>query len=736
MQNAQKFNVIGTRPIRHDGIDKVIGRAQFASDMPFSDALECKILRSSFAHAKIKNIDIKHASNLLGVHSIVTAIDFPAKDSKVLATDKVLYKGHPIAAVAAVNSHVALEAINLIKVEYEPLDPVLDVKEAIKSNSPILHNDLFTNSLGEKAQFPSNVAEHVRFELGDVESAFNDAYVVVEREFSTATVHPGYIEPDSATAIWQVDGDVRIWSNTRAAFVIRDSMSKILDLPVSRIHITTTEVGGAFGGKKEGWIEPVVAILSKKSGRPVTLTLSRDEVFQAAGPGPGTFLKCKMGADKKGKIVAAQATMLYEAGAFPGAPIAGGMSCIFAAYDIENLLIDGFDVLVNKPKTCPYRAPGGLPAAFASESIVNELAEKLNLDPIEFRLQNAASEGSRRADGTINPIIGAQETLKVAFSHPHYKSELKGNAVGRGVAIGFWKNGGNPSSCNLSINSDGTVSMIEGSADVCGNRAGLAMQAAEVLGIPAEDVIPRIGDTDSVGYTAQTGGSRVTFATGWAAYNAAEELISKLRNRAAKIWGIGLEDVDYTLGKVFSISDLELSMSFKEIAAELNNSGGPISASANVMPSGVGGAYSVQICDVKVDEETGKVTILRWTVIQDVGRAVHPSYVEGQMQGGVVQGIGWALHEGYVYDAQGGMSNTTLLDYRMPVALDVPMMESVIVEVPNPGHPFGVRGVGEAPIVPPAAALANAINDAIGIRMTELPMSPGKVYEEINSEGA
>ena len=736
MMQSQKLSVIGTRPIRHDGVDKVIGRAQFASDMPFSDALECKILRSPFAHAKIKHIDISDASSLFGVHAVVTAADFPYQDAKVLATDKVLYKGHPIAAVAAVNSHVAQEAINLIKVDYESLSPVLDVREAVKTDSSILHMDLFTNSLGEKVKVPSNVAEHVRFELGDVETAFAEADFVIEREFSTATVHPGYIEPDSATAIWQIDGEVRIWSNTRAAFVIRDSMSKILNLSVSKIHITTTEVGGAFGGKKEGWIEPVVAILSKKSGRPVSLTLSRDEVFQAAGPGPGTFLKCKMAANKKGKIVAAKAEMLYEAGAFPGAPIAGGMSCIFAAYDIENLLIDGFDVLVNKPKTCPYRAPGGLPAAFASESIVNELAEKLNMDPIQFRLQNAASEGSRRADGTINPVIGAQETLKVALSHSHYKSELKGSSVGRGVAIGFWKNGGNPSSCNLSINSDGTVSMVEGSADVCGNRAGLAMQAAEVLGIPAEDVIPKIGDTDSVGYTSQTGGSRVTFATGWAAYNAAEELISKLRIRAAKIWGINPKDVTYKLGEVISVSDPELSMTFKEIAAELNNSGGPISASANVMPSGVGGAYSVQICDVEVDKETGKVTILRWTVIQDVGRAVHPSYVEGQMQGGVVQGIGWALHEGYVYDEHGGMSNTTLLDYRMPVALDVPMMESVIVEVANPGHPFGVRGVGEAPIVPPAAAIGNAIKDALGIRMTELPMTSGKLYEAINSSDA
>ncbi len=407
--------------------------------------------------------------------------------------------------------------------------------------------------------------------------------------------------------------------------------------------------------------------------------------------------------------------------------------CVFACYDIENITIDGYDVVVNKPSTAAYRAPGATNAAFSSESVVDEIAEKLGIDPIELRLKNAAKEGTRRADGPKYPRVGLVEVLEAMKAHPHYSAPLEGENVGRGVAVGFWFNVGLESSCAISVNSDGTVNLVEGSTDIGGTRTSVAMQAAEVLGIRAEDVTPTVVDTDSVGYTAVTGGSRTTFATGWAAHNAAQDIVAQMKERAALLWSVEASAVEFTDG-VFSSGDK--SISFKDLATKLSRTGGPVVGRATVNPKGIGGSFSGNIVDVHVDPETGKTDVLRFTAFQDAGKAVHPSYVEGQMQGGSVQGIGWALSEEYFMDDAGVMRNSSLLDYRMPTALDLPMIDTCIIEVANPGHPYGVRGVGEANIVPPPAALANAIHGAIGVRMNRLPMNPVHVMEAIWAQEA
>ena len=438
-----------------------------------------------------------------------------------------------------------------------------------------------------------------------------------------------------------------------------------------------------------------------------------------------------MGATKEGKITAAEAYLAYEAGAFPGSMVSAGAQCIFAPYKVDNALVDGYDVVVNKPKTAAYRAPAAPNAAFAAEQVVDEICSKLGIDAVEFRLMNGSEEGTRRVDGPIFPKVGNIECLEAAKDTEHYKSNLLGPNQGRGVASGFWFNIGLQSSCSIGVNADGTITLVEGSTDIGGTRTSIAMQAAEVLGIPAEDVHPSVGDTDSVGYTFLTGGSRTTFATGWASYEAAQEIKSKMIDRAAKIWEVEAEDVDLIDGSFLHKSDTDLKMTFKELCSRLNNTGGPISSQVSVDPRGAGGAFSTHIVDVEVDPETGKVDILRYTAVQDAGKAIHPSYVEGQIQGGVVQGIGWALNEEYFFNEEGGMVNSSFLDYRMPTSLDLPMIDTVIVEVANPGHPYGVRGVGEVPIVPPMAAIANAIHDAIGTRMEELPMSPGAVLEAL-----
>jgi CO/xanthine dehydrogenase Mo-binding subunit len=395
------------------------------------------------------------------------------------------------------------------------------------------------------------------------------------------------------------------------------------------------------------------------------------------------------------------------------------------------MLIDGYDVVVNKPATSAYRAPGATNAAFATETVVDEICGQLKIDPLDFRIHNGAHQGTRRADGPVFPRIGMIETVQAAKKHPHYTSVLTGRNRGRGVASGFWFNIGLKSSATASVNADGTVNLVEGSTDIGGTRTSLAMQLAEVLGIRAEDVHPVVGDTETIGYTDVTGGSRVTFASGWAAYEAAQDIQRQMITRAAQLWEVKPEDVTYEAGVIQCRTDPAKRFTFQELADKLHATGGTIVGRASVDPPGCGGAFATHIVDVEVDPETGKVTILRYTAVQDAGKAIHPSYVEGQIQGGVVQGIGWALNEEYCYNDKGIMTNASYLDYRMPTCLDLPMIDPVIVEVPNPGHPYGVRGVGEVPIIPPPAAIANAIHRAVGVRMRELPMSPGRVVKEM-----
>jgi len=737
------YKVVGTRPIRHDGADKVTGRAKYGVDVQMTGLLFGQVLRSPHAHAQIKSIDVSKALAYPGVRAVITANDMPLTQmadvdrSKRFASDnlmaqtKALYKGHAVAAVAASSQHIADIAADLIEVQYDVLPPMIDVRAAMENGATLLHDELTTTELGEKTDNVSNIAAHIRHEVGDVKEGFAAADVIVEREFRTATVHQGYIEPQNATALWNVDGQLTIWTSTQGAFTAREALSTVLDLPVSQIKVIPMEIGGGFGGKIPIYLEPMAALLSKKTGQPVKLVMPRSDIFQSTGPTSGTYMKVKIGATKEGKITAAEAYLAYEAGAFPGSMVSAGAQCIFAPYKIDNALVDGYDVVVNKPKTAAYRAPAAPNAAFAAEQVVDEICGKLGIDAVEFRLINGSEEGTRRVDGPVFPKVGNIECLEAAKDTDHYKSDLTGPNQGRGLASGFWFNIGLQSSCSISVNADGTITLVEGSTDIGGTRTSIAMQAAEVLGIPAEDVHPSVGDTDSVGYTFLTGGSRTTFATGWASYEAAQEIKRKMIDRAAKIWEVEADDVDFDDGSFSHKSDTDLKMTFKELCSRLNSTGGPISSQVSVDPRGAGGAFSTHIVDVEVDPETGKVDILRYTAIQDAGKAIHPSYVEGQIQGGVVQGIGWALNEEYFFNEEGGMVNSSFLDYRMPTSLDLPMIDTVIVEVANPGHPYGVRGVGEVPIVPPMAAIANAIHDAIGTRMEELPMSPGAVLKAL-----
>ena len=662
-----------------------------------------------------------------------------------MAVDKVLFKGHPLAAVAATTAHEAEEACALIEVDYEVLPPVLDVLEAMKPDAPVLHERLARLSnpslrpgglrSEDEEGTGSNISNQYVFEIGDLEQGLREAEVIVEHEYRTATIHQGYIETHTATASWGEDGTLTIWCSSQGHFAMRVQTARLLGIPVSRVRVIPLEIGGGFGGKTLCYVEPLAGALSRKAGRPVKVTMTRTEVFESTGPAPGTYVRVKVGARKDGRITVADATLVYEAGAYPGSPINPGCQCIFSTYDLTNARVEGYDVVVNKPKTTAYRAPGAPQAAFAMETVIDELCEKLGMDPLEFRLLNGAKEGTRRVTGPRFPRIGYLETVQAARDHEHYKTPIEGPNRGRGVAGAFWFTGSGPACAIAIVNADGTVSLVEGSPDIGGTRTTSAMQAAEVLGIPAEDVHPVVGDTDSVGWISGTEGSSVTFKTGWACYEAAQDVKDQMIERAAKIRDISPDDVEYAQGVLSHRSDPELRLTFKELAARLNSTGGPIAGRGNLDPGGQGGAFAVHIADVEVDPDTGKVQILRYTALQDVGKAVHPSYVEGQIQGGAVQGIGWALNEEYFFNGKGEIANPTFLDYRMPTSLDLPMIDTVVVEVANPGHPYGVRGVGEAPIVPPMAAIANAIYDAVGVRMRQLPMSPGNILEALWEKG-
>jgi len=749
---SKRFKWVGTRPIRPDGVPKVTGRAQYGGDYNLPGMLHGKILRSPHAHARIRSIDVSKAKALPGVKAVITGADLPDQKfdyigpervavnfwhvtRNIMAREKALYEGHAVAAVAAISASVAQRALELIEVDYEVLPHVIDVDEAMRPDAPLLFEDMITRGVEPVPTKPSNVSKRLEFKIGDPDAAFAEADEIIEHEFKTAAVHQGYIEPHACTARCESDGQAEIWCSSQGHFQMRALTAKVLGMQIGDIRVHAAEIGGGFGGKTVTYLEPIATLLSRKAGYPVKVVMTRDEVFRATGPTSGASMWVKIGVKKDGTIVAADGVFRFQAGAFPGSPIMNGCLCAFAPYDIPNARAVGFDVVSNRPKAAAYRAPGSPISAFGVESVLDMLAKRIGMDPVELRLKNAAKTGTPTIFGPKHAHEGYSETLQALLDHPGYKAPL-GKNQGRGVASGYWFNGGGESSATIQVNEDGTVLVATGSPDIGGSRASMAIMAAETLGVDYNQVRAIVADTANVGYTHVTGGSRVTFASGMAVVEATKKLIKDLCTRAAVTWDVDPEGVIWEDGCAKpaspNVGDFK-PLSLKEIAAKRALTGGPLSTSATLNAGGQAPGFSSQFCDVEVDPETGKVTILRFVAAQDVGRAIHPSYVEGQIQGGVVQGIGWALSEEYIYDKNGKLDNAGFLDYRCPVASDLPMIEPILVEVPNPAHPYGAKGVGEVNICPPMAAIANAIENAIGIRMDSLPMSPPKVLAAIDA---
>jgi CO/xanthine dehydrogenase Mo-binding subunit len=742
----KKLKIVGTSPVKHDGIDKVTGRAKFGADLYLPGMLVGKILRSPHPHARIKSIDISAAEKLPGVKAIVTRDDFPEIKAgtpdgdmtrNAMAREKALYDGHPVAAVAATSESIAKAALKLIKVEYELLPHVIDPVQAMARTAPILHEHVRTKGI-KGADQPSNVIERLDLAMGDAEAGFKEADVIVEHEYDTKPMHQGYIEPQGCVATCTEDGQIELWCCTQAPWVFRDRLSNILKIESAKIRVQQSEMGGGFGGKTGFYGEPVAIQLARKAKRPVKITLTRNEVFRATGPVSGTKSRIKIGAKKDGTITAADAELIFQTGAFTGSMFVNAPQAMFTRYNLKNVKTVSYEVVSNRPKVNSFRAPCVPQVVFGVEGVIDDLARKIGMDPIDFRLKNAATEGYKTIYGETFGPIGFVETLKAAKACDHYNSPVP-PGQGRGVAAGFWFNRGGETTGTLNIAIDGSVTLILGTSDVAGSRISISMMAAEELGIPVDKVRAIMADTHSLGFNRVTAGSRTTFSTGMVIVDSARKAIAELCKRAAGLWGVPEDAVTFEDGYCkpagSNVGTFE-PLSIAQIAAKTMATHGAIAGHSEMNVTGAGPGFGLHIVDVEVDQETGRVDIKRYTVVEDAGKAIHPLQVEGQYQGGAVQGIGWALNEEYYYGEDGRLQNASFLDYRMPVASDVPMIGTEIVEVPNPRHPYGLRGVGEVPVVPTMAAIANAIGQCIGVRPRSLPMSPPKLLKLIEEARA
>lgn len=747
---SQTFRVLGTRRSKVDAPAKVTGRAQFGADIHLPRMLIGKVLRSPYAHARIVRIDTQAALALPGVHAVITRDDFPTLtpgtpgacgmttmreqylSHEVMARDKVLFHGHAVAAVAATSEAIAIAALNCIHVEYDVLPHVLDPQEAMTPQSVRLHDDLYTDSQAGRASAPSNIAEHLQMGHGDVTRGFAAADIVIERSFRTQVVHQGYIEPDSEAAQVYEDGSVVVWANTQTIYAQRHHLAAVLGIPLSKIRVIPTEVGGAFGGKESIRVSALCVALSRHAGLPVRITLSREDVLRATGPGSATVSTIKVGARQDGTMTAIQAHLVYDAGAFPGAPLRSAIRRVFSHYRTPHLAISAYDVLTNKPHVAAYRAPGAAPTNFALESVIDEIGITLGLDPIEFRLKNVSRPGDPMPDGVRLPSVSLATVLQRVRHHPCWTTPLTGPHQGRGLALGLWTMPGGTTSCHIILSVDGSVTLVLGTVDLSATRTSLAMVAAEALGLEMDNVRVVIGDTDTVAYSDASAGDRVTYITSKAIYKASQDLLTTIKARVAEAFRVSPRDVQYEQQRFWVAGAPEKTLTLAEIAQRSVRGDEAIlgygSASETFDTVAIAPNAAVHVADIAVDAETGEIKILRYTTFQDVGQCVNPDQVEGQMQGGATQGIGWALSETYTYDRHGVLQNAHLLDYRIPTSVDVPSIAAQIIEVPSDDHPYGIRAVGQVPIVPPTAVLANAIYQAVGVRLRELPMTAERLY--------
>jgi CO/xanthine dehydrogenase Mo-binding subunit len=751
VEEQTPLRLVGKRMRRADSPERLTGQVRYTGDLVLPGLLHGRLVRSPYASARIVSVDKSQAEAAPGVVAVLTAEDLPVRNlreavaarSIMLAFERTMYVGQAVAVVLAESEAAAEDGASLVEVEYEPQAPTLDIRHALDPQSPVVRmraggNDeelgMHGASAGgnkeeEKPQSP-NVASHQKYERGDVEKAFAEADVIIEREYRTPWVHQSYMEPQVCAASVNALGTVEVYACTQAMFRTRDTVANVLGKSPSQVRVYAMPVGGGFGGKF-GLIEPLVAACAVAVGRPVRLAFTRIEDFSAASPAPSSIFRVKAGVRKDGTFVALKGEVFFDAGAKPGAPAAHAALCLGVFYRWEHLDLDATEVVTHKTPTGAYRAPGLPQAMFAAESLVDDIALALHMDPMELRKKNAAREGDIRPDGTPWPPIGLSQCLERADAIYRQELAAAGPNEGVGIALGGWFGGTEPGSALCRLESDGTLKVAIGSVDLTGTNAGLQVIAAEAFGYDtADQVRVTTVDTDAAPYAGATGGSKTIYTMGPAVMRAAQEARERVLKIAAAELEASVEDLEMVHGevrvkgvpgKVKTLRDIyRLSASFGARHEPVVGKG---ESAITQRSPGTG----VHVARVHVDPDTGRVEPIRYVVVQDVGRAINPSLVEEQIHGGGAQGVGWAVYEEIVHDESGTPITSSFMDYTVPKARQIPELEAILVEVPSPIGPFGAKPVGEPPVIPGGAAIANAVAAACGARVTELPLTPERV---------
>lgn len=723
MARKRDTTYVGQRTPKHDAVDMVTGRAVYAADVHMTGMLYGRILRSPHPHARILGIDTTRALALAGVVDVITAAQTPA--TGLFATDEVCFQGQMVAAVAAEDPDIAREALSLIRVKYKRLPAVTDPLRALRHDAPLVRCDVPPGDVRDsEGRLLPNAASHSQSETGDVDAALALADAVVEAEYHVPFFHQVYMEPNAATARVEANGRISIWTGPQGIFSIRDKVAGSLGIPHGRIRVIATIVGGGFGAKNAAFVEAHAALLATRTGRPVQVRTDREEVFLDGRPAPGCVIRLKTAARKDGTLTAVDGWMVWDRGWVGGG---GRADRLRGLYRVPNVRLESYGVRTNKTSPGAYRAPGAPQTAFARESNMDLLARELGMDPVELRLKNAVRKGDRSLAGTPLAKDWFRQTIHKAVEVGKWgRRRLKPNQ-GRGIACGEWTNASGPVSVFIAVNEDGTLAVLTGQVDITGLHTVVAQVVAEELGVPPERITVTQGTTDTVPYTSLSAGSKATYVTGTAAREAGRQARERILEEAAAFLEVSPGGLRLEGGRV-KVRGSSRSVGLAELAASaLNTPKGPLSGQWVLAKLQTHPSYSVDIATVEVDPETGRVRLLELLAVQDVGRALNPLLVEGQMQGGVTQAIGLGMMEEFRYGRQGHMLNPNLLDYAIPTFRDMPKIQTAILEIPCPDGPYGAKGVGEPPIIPGAAAIANAVHDAVGVRVTTTPVTPERV---------
>ena len=754
---AFEHRTVGRRLPRIDGIGKVTGTHVYATDFALPGMLFGKVLRSPVPHAAIKRLDTGRARALPGVKAVITAADIPSvrfgqavKDTTVFATDRVRFAGHPIAAVAATTLEIAERALAAVEVEFDALPAIFDPEAALAEGAPLLHPDWRSYKALPVIARDGNIAGRARIHSGDVEVGFAEAYRVYENRFTTPLVHPGYTEPRAAVAAWDGNGTVTVWSNTQLPFDMQNTLAEILDLPAAKVRVLVPGIGGGFGGKLRVGVEHYTALLARRTGRPVKIVTTSEEELTAAYPRQATVITLKTGVARDGTLIAKEGKIVLDCGAFAGSgpgTAAISMQILAGPYRTPHLRLESLAVYTNKVPSGSFRAPAGPMANFAVECQMDMIAEDLGIDPLELRLKNVVREGDTGPSGEVLKAVSIEECLRKVAAAIDWQNRKPAPGRGKGIACSWWMTTGGSSGVYVRINPDGTATLISGAVEIgTGALTGAAQVLAEELSLDLQDINVAAIDTQATPFDYGAQGSRTAFSVGNACIAAAADLRRQMFDIAAKALGVPSDGV-VLRDKCVVAGDKRLAIA--EIARLSQLSGGgliahgtaispmptyePTRVENHPLPAWNTPSFHAHAVDLSVDGTTGEILINRYVVAQDVGFAINPTYVEGQIEGGVAQGLGEALSEEIVY-RDGRVANANLTDYKMPTALDVPRVQSILVECPSAAGPYGAKGVGEPPCIEPPAAVANAVAAATGIWISSLPITAEKIALKLGGE--